>query len=181
MNSTNLFKYLFQILILLSVILISCGKDEAPKSSLILKDNLLYKENSNTPFTGRERALVEDKIVDYEVKDGLKHGEFKIFSEDGALEISGQIDSNRNVGKWSYYFPNGQIESEGYFVNDMPDGLWIWNYSDGKKKEEGNFLKGVRVGLWYQYDNNGEIVFEKNYDIKDSLSIEKDSSNFFKN
>ncbi len=181
MNLTNIYKYIFATLILLSAILFSCGNDEIPKSSLILKDNVLYKQDSNTPFTGRERALVENKIVEYEVKDGLKHGEFKIFSEEGVLEISGQLDSNRNVGKWSYFFPDGQIESTGYFINDMPDGLWIWNFPDGKKREEGKYLNGIRVGLWYQYDNNGDIVLENNYDIIDSLETEKDSSNFFKN
>lgn len=180
MNSTSHIKYLLKILILGSLVLISCGKDDTPKSTLVLKDNLLYKENSTTPFTGRERALVEDKIVEYEVKDGLKHGEFKIFTEDGVLEVSGKIDSNKNVGKWSYYFPDGIIESEGYFVNDKPDGLWIWNYPDGKKREEGNFLAGVRVGVWHQFDKNGEIVFEKNYDIIDSSDIENQSSDFFK-
>lgn len=151
------------------VIIISCGKDEKPKSTLIVKDNLLYKQGSNIPFTGRERAFVENKIVEYDVVDGYKHGEFKIFSEDGVLEIEGQLDSNRNVGRWKYYYANGQIESEGLFLNDLPYGLWRWNYPDGKKREEGNYSKGLRVGVWYQYDNNGKIIYVINYDTGDTL------------
>ena len=151
----------------------SCGKEEVPKSSLIIKDNLLYKEGSNVPFTGREKALVENKIIEYDVKDGLKHGDFKIFSAEGNIEIQGQIDSNRNVGKWQYFFSDGKIESEGYFNFDNPDGKWIWNYPDGKRKEEGDYENGIRVGIWYKYDARGKIIFEYNYDLGDST---KDST-----
>jgi antitoxin component YwqK of YwqJK toxin-antitoxin module len=168
MNSLKLLKHFFVIIILFSVVFAACGKEEIPKSSLIIKDNLLYKEGSNVPFTGREKALVENKIVEYDVKDGVKHGEFRIYSEEGNIEIKGQLDSNRNVGKWQYFYPNGEIESEGYFNLDHPDGKWIWNYSDGKRKEEGEYINGNRVGVWYQYDDNGKIIFEYNYELGDT-------------
>jgi antitoxin component YwqK of YwqJK toxin-antitoxin module len=174
-SKLHLFSLLFTLII--SLLFYSCTEKEIPKSSLILKDNLLYKQNSNIPFTGRERALVNDKIVEYDVKDGYKHGEFRIFSEDGIIEIQGQLDSNRNVGKWQYFHSNGQIESEGYFNNDRPEGNWVWNYPDGNKKEEGFYHNGERIGIWYQYNNNGEVIFEKNYDLDDSLDIKKDSTN----
>jgi antitoxin component YwqK of YwqJK toxin-antitoxin module len=179
MNSTKHHKISVLFFILFCSLFCSCGKEEIPKSSLEIRDNLLYKKNSNVPFTGRERALVDHKIIDYEVKDGLKHGKFRIFSEDGILEMEGQIDSNRNVGNWKYFYSDGKIESEGNFNLDRPDGKWIWNYPDGKKREEGNYQDGIRVGMWYQYDSNGEVISEKNYDLVDSLDSEIDSSNFF--
>jgi antitoxin component YwqK of YwqJK toxin-antitoxin module len=177
MNSVKLNNFPLLIFVLLSLLFLSCGKEEIPKSSLIVIDNLLYKRGSNVPFTGREKALVDNKIVEYDVKDGYKHGEFRIFSQDGKLEIQGQIDSNRNVGKWQYFYTIGEVESEGYFNYDRPDGKWVWNYPDGKKKEEGSYHDGERIGIWYQYDNNGEVIFEKNYDLDDSLTIKKDSTN----
>ena len=119
--------------------------------------------------------MVENEIVEYDVKDGYKHGEFRIFSKDGKLQMQGQLDRNRNVGKWQYFYPNGEIESEGYFVNDQPNGNWVWNYTDGKKREEGVYQNGERIGMWFQYNNNGEVIFEKNYDIKDTLTIERDT------
>lgn len=171
----------FLFLISITILSLSCGKEEIPKSTLIIKDNLLYKQGSNVPFTGRERALVENKIIEYDVKDGYKHGEFRIFSEDGALEMEGQTDSNRNVGKWKYFYSNGEIESEGNFVNDLPEGFWIWNYPDGKKKEEGHYKQGKRVGLWYLYDSSGNIILEKNYDQVDSIDIENKDSKLLDN
>ncbi|MDZ7624309.1 MAG: hypothetical protein U5J96_07695 [Ignavibacteriaceae bacterium] len=177
MNESKLQKLSLLFALIFSLLFYSCTKEEIPKSSLIVKDNLLYKQNSNIPYTGRERALVENKIVEYDVKDGYKHGEFRIFSEDGILEMQGQLDSNKNVGKWQYFYSNGEIESEGDFKNDRPDGIWVWNYPDGKKREEGFFQNGERIGMWFQYDNNGEVIFEKNYDLDDSLTIRKDTTN----
>jgi len=168
MNSIKLVKHFSVLIILFSIVFTACGKKEIPKSSLIIKDNLLYKRGSDVPFTGREKALVDKKIIEYDVKDGLKHGEFRIYSEEGNIEIQGQLDSNRNVGKWQYFYPNGEIESEGYFNLDHPDGKWIWNYSDGKRKEEGEYINGNRVGMWYQYDNNGKRISEYNYELGDT-------------
>ena len=177
MNEFKLHMLSLLFALIISLLFYSCTEKEIPKSSLILKDNLLYKQGSNIPFTGRERAMVENEIVEYDVKDGYKHGEFRIFSMDGKLQMQGQLDSNRNVGKWQYFYPNGEIESEGYFINNRPNGNWVWNYPDGKKKEEGFYQNGERIGMWFQYDNNGEIIFEKNFDLKDTLATERDTSN----
>ena len=156
--------------IFLFLFILSCAEQETPKSTLIVKDNLLYKRGSDVPFTGREKALVENKIVEYEVVNGFKHGEFKIYSADGLLEVQGQIDSNRNVGKWQYFFPNGELESEGFFVMDKPEGKWIWRYPDGKIKEEGLFENGERIGIWLEYDHDGDTIFKHNYDLDDSTN-----------
>jgi antitoxin component YwqK of YwqJK toxin-antitoxin module len=172
MNSFKI-HFIFSLIILFSTTLfLSCSEEEVPKSSLVVKDNLLYQEGSDVPFTGREKALVEDKIIEYEVKDGLKHGEFKIYSEEGMIQMKGQIDSNRNVGKWQYFYPNGEIESEGNFNYDRPDGKWIWKYPDGRIKEEGNYENGERVGIWVEFDHSGEVMSEYNYDLD---SIKTDS------
>jgi antitoxin component YwqK of YwqJK toxin-antitoxin module len=176
MNAADFKKLFFLFPVILSLLCLSCNKEEIPRSSLIIKDNLLYKIGSDTPFTGRERALVDNEIVEYDVKDGLKHGEFRILSEDGIIQMEGQIDSNRNVGKWKYFFSDGELESEGFFVDDMPEGKWVWYYPGGKIREEGNYQKGLRVGNWLQYSSNGSIIYEKNFSLEDSLSLSEDST-----
>ena len=171
MKSLKIHSIFTLTIIFSTTLLLSCSEEEVPKSSLIVRDNLLYKEGRDIPYTGREKAMVEDKIIEYDVKDGLKHGEFKIYSEDGMLQMKGQIDSNRNVGKWQYFYPNGAIESEGNFNYDKPDGKWTWKYPDGRIKEEGNYENGERVGMWFEYDHGGEIMSEHNYDY-DSLNTD---------
>jgi len=173
-NNLKSLSHLFPFLILL--IFVSCAKEEVPKSSLVVKDNLLYKRDSDIPFTGREKAVVEDRMIEYDVKDGYKHGEFKIYYLDGTPEMIGLLDSNRNVGKWQYFHPNGKLESEGNFNYDIPDGRWFWFDSKGNKIEEGIFENGKRVGVWIQYDSLGKIIFEKNYDMEDTLNLAEDST-----
>jgi len=168
-SNTNQILFL-TFLLVLSLLASSCVKEEVTKSSLELKNNLLYKRGSDVPFTGREKAKVEDKIIEYDVKDGYKHGDFILYFENGNVEMKGQLDSNRNIGKWSYYFPDETLESEGSFDLDLPDGKWIWNYPNGKIKEEGEYNDGVRIGIWRQYDENGKITFEHNYELNDAAS-----------
>ena len=153
----------------------SCSNEELPKSDLIIKENIIYKRGSSVPFTGKEKSIVDNKIIEYEIKDGLKDGEFRIYYADGTLEISGQLEKNINVGKWQYFYPDGEIESEGFFEEDEPEGKWLWYYRDGKIREEGSYQSGHRIGWWYQYDGNGEIIFKKNFDIEDSTSAIDDS------
>jgi len=170
-------KYFYLIIFLISIVFITCQdkEEKAPKPSLELKNNLLYEIGSDKPFTGREKALVNDKIIEYEVKDGIKHGEFIVYFENGNIEMHGRIDSNRNVGKWQYYFKNGNIESEGNFNFDKPDGKWIWYYPDGSRKEEGDYNNGVRTGVWYQFDSTGTVIDEHDYEIGESNTDSSDT------
>ena len=170
MKSVIFLKTFYIVVISFCLLITSCGKEERPKSSLIVRDNILYKEGSDVPFTGRERAFVENKIIEYDVKDGYKHGEFRIYSEEGNIEIQGQLDSNRNVGKWQYFYPDGILESEGFFNMDSPDGKWIWNYADGRIKEEGVYKNGIRIGMWFRYDSTGKVIYNHNYELADSVT-----------
>ena len=162
---TRLFHIPIFIVLSILVILPSCKKEE-----LVLKNNLLYERGSDVPFTGREKDTINNKVIEYDVKDGYKHGEYILYFENGNKEIQGQLDSNRNVGKWIYYFRDGKIESEGNFYSDQPDGKWIWNYPNGKRKEEGEYRNGVRIGNWIQYDDSGNVTLEHNYSLSDTLN-----------
>lgn len=168
-------KNFFVLIATVLFLFISCGKDETPKSDLIIKDNLIYKKGSNTPFTGREKARVEDKIIEYDIADGIKHGDFRLYYEDGTLQIKGQIDKNKNIGKWQYFYETGELESEGYFVDDLPEGRWAWFYVNGKLREEGSYHKGNRVGWWRQFDESGKLFFEKEFTPGDSSTVDEDT------
>jgi antitoxin component YwqK of YwqJK toxin-antitoxin module len=170
-NNVNILVAVFSVALII-VFYQACEKNDIPKSDLVVKDKLIYKRGSDTPFTGREKARVEDKIIEYDIVNGIKHGEFYLYYEDGTIQIKGKIDSNKNVDKWQYFYPNGEIESEGYFVNDRPEGRWTWFYADGKLKEEGSYHSGQRVGWWKQFDKNGNIIFENEFEMNDSLAAE---------
>ena len=155
---------------------LSCdeNKNDIPKSTLIIRDNIIYKIGSDIPYTGREKARIENKIIEYDVVDGLKHGDFRLYYESGIIEIKGQIDKNKNIGKWQYFYESGQIESEGNFVDDLPEGEWKWYYRSGDVREQGTMKGGKRVGLWKQFDASGNLTEENEFFESDSLNNEID-------
>ena len=160
-------KLFYLLLVLFTFNIIHCS-DEPGKSNLIIKDNIIYKRGDDKPFTGTERAKVEDKIIEYDIVDGIKHGKFKLYFSNGNIAASGQIDSNKNTGKWQYYYESGSLESEGIFVNDLPEGKWVWYYVTGILKEEGYYDLGKRTGIWKSFDEKGDLINETDFSLQDT-------------
>lgn len=155
---------LFSLLFIVTSI--SCKKPDAPLPEITIKDGLIYKQGEPKAYSGVIKDTVEGKIIEYNVIEGKKSGEFKTYFKNGQLEMIGQIKENLNQGKWTYYYQNGQVESEGIFKDDLPDGTWKWYYENGNLKEEGVYAEGNREGRWVIYDVNGKMseekLFEKN-------------------
>jgi antitoxin component YwqK of YwqJK toxin-antitoxin module len=171
------------LIIFVQFFILSCdnNNDDSMKSTLQLRDTLLYKTGSDLPFTGTEKARVENKVIEYDVVDGLKHGNFRVYYESGKIEVRGQIDKNKNIGKWKYFYESGQLESEGNFVDNLPEGEWKWYYRSGELREQGIIKGGKRIGLWKQFDTSGNVIEEIQIFESDSLSTETDSLQKFKN
>ena len=168
--------------IVLILLLLSCShNDEIPQSDLELRDTLIYKKDSNIPFTGREKSRIENKIIEYDVVNGMKQGDFLLYYESGKMEIKGHLDHNKNVGHWQYFYESGQVESEGLFVNNLPDGIWKWYNRSGTLREEGSYKNGQRFGTWRQYDETGNITKEKEFPGNDSTKVEEDYLEKLKN
>jgi antitoxin component YwqK of YwqJK toxin-antitoxin module len=164
----NLIKNVLLIIAIISFLfistaLLSCRKKEITHGDLTKIKGLLYKNGIKTPFTGREKAKLQGRIIEYNVVDGVKNGDFKISYSEGKPEIVGQMVNDKNEGHWKYYYESLQVESEGNFRNDLADGNWIWYYPDGKMKEEGNFIAGKRDGKWITYEENGKVSSEIKY------------------
>ncbi len=156
-------KFIFTSHIIIYIIILlffnSCGKkNKTNDKKFFVSDSLIYNNDSNELFSGVVVDTVNDQIIKYEVKNGLKNGFFKILSLNNILLISGNIKQNKNVGEWFYYYSDGSLESKGYFANDLPDSLWYWYYPDSTLKEKGLFSKGNRVGDWFSYNEKGKLV-----------------------
>jgi antitoxin component YwqK of YwqJK toxin-antitoxin module len=149
--------------VLLVFLLFSCSPKKNDKSGFSIKDNIVYRNDSNKPFTGLVKSKAEGKNFEYYVKDGLKNGEFKITFENGNIIMKGNIVNDKNEGKWVYYYPSGELESEGNFKYNKPDSIWAWYFPSGKVKEKGIFVNGLRDGNWKMYDELGNISMENEY------------------
>lgn len=121
------------------------------------RGGLFYIHGQSELFTGKIIDTVANKIMEYEVVDGKKNGEFKISSIEGKVEILGTLKDNLNVGQWCYYYTNGQIESVGNFENNLTEGKWTWYFENGKIKEIGYFKEGKKDGSWTIFDEKGNI------------------------
>jgi antitoxin component YwqK of YwqJK toxin-antitoxin module len=145
------------------VMLYSCQDVPQENSEIVIKDGLIFKQGELKPFTGHVKDTVQEKIIEYDALNGMKHGEFKTYFKNGKIEMVGQIKENLNQGKWKYFYQSGQIESVGNFSDDLPDGEWKWFYENGSIKEQGVFVKGSRERIWKAFSIDGTKTEEKIY------------------
>ena len=111
--------FFFVICVILLILPASCSnqnKEKKEKKQVTL-DSLIYDKDGKL-FTGRMKGEVNNKHIEYDVVNGKKDGEFRLYRENDTLEIEGQMKDNKNIGLWKYYYQNGQLESEGNFKND---------------------------------------------------------------
>ncbi len=176
-NSSIIFtKYInFAKIFLILLMIVSCAEKKEKQEILVMKDSLLYEINSDIPFSGLHKGKVNNSFIEYEVVNGVKQGTFKIYYEDGTIQMNGTMDKNKNVGKWQYFYKDGRLESEGNFVDDFPEGKWTWYYKNGNKKEEGSFNCGIRVGEWRFYNEEGNKDSSGFFELSDSVSGMLDS------
>lgn len=126
--------------------------------NIYIENGLIFKQGESKPFTGRILDTLNNKIVEYDVLNGLKTGEFCVSTLSGVFTVSGLLKENKNVGIWSYYYENGQLESRGNFRNDLPHGKWIWFYSNGTLKAEGSYVNGIQEGEWRSFNEQGMLT-----------------------
>ena len=165
---TSLLKY-FILFIFSSLLLIGC-KSYHSTHNIYTEEGLIFKEGEVAPFTGRILDTLNSQILEYEVRDGLKNGEFCLTSISGKVAVYGSIKNNMNVGKWKYFYGSGKLESVGGFRNDKPTGKWIWYYENGLVKEEGFFIEGYKIGRWSTYTNTGALTSVITYNKGDKVN-----------
>lgn len=170
----------FVSLIVIITPLVSNISNLEPKSfKIVVHDGLIYKQGDKLPYTGHIQDTLENKIVGYDVVNGLKHGEFFITTLEGNSSVSGFVEKNKNVGTWKYFYDDGRLESTGDFIDDKPQGKWTWFYKSGKVKSEGNYLSGKAEGRWIKYDEQGHlniIIFYSGGEIVSEVKFNLPSS-----
>jgi hypothetical protein len=145
------------LIILSSLFLISCGKEQNGRNYRIAEDGLIYKYGTNEFYTGLV-IDTSDIIITFEVVNGVKNGAFITYYPNGKYEKYGMINNDQNIGEWSYFYSNGQLESIGSFKKNKPSGKWISYYRDGKIKVEGTYKDGVQDGRWSYFNSKGKLT-----------------------
>lgn len=177
MNKITFFSFIIAIeIVVISILLIVLFSDsftsKSDSNKIIFEEEVIYSKDTDIPFTGRMLDTLDNKlIVDYNVVNGLKQGEFYLLKMDGSYAVLGHMNKNKNDGDWKYFYDDGQLECSGSFIDDKPSGKWIWYYKNGIMKCEGNYINGKPEGRWTKYDQKGNTITVVNYYYGEVVSL----------
>ena len=101
------------------------------------------------------------KEILVEVKDG-------VFTEwyPGKKQIKfqgGQDELGNRDGKWTFYAENGTELSFTLYDHGKKEGFSLVKYPNGRIHYRGEYQNDEMIGLWSTYDENGNLITEKEY------------------
>lgn len=179
-NKVKLFTQLiiaeiFIIITLISIFIIDSCIDNSNFDEIVISESsLIYSKDDSVPFTGKMQDTLYNKIIlEFNVVDGLKQGEFVMLTKEGNFAVQGYMNKNKNHGSWKYFYDNGRLECTGNFDNDRPTGKWTWYNESGTKKCEGIYINGKEEGRWLKYDEVGSPSLLINYSMGEIISMIK--------
>ena len=173
--------FIYLITATLSLVAYSISVDE---SELILKNNLWFKNNADSPFTGTVYRMMKNekkiigklfrgKKVEYweeinifiktegNYKNGKKEGEWIGWYHNGKHGYKGSYLNGEKEGEWIGWYENGQQSYKGKYNNGQKQSHWIYYYDGGQKSDEGQYFNDFEDGLWIYWYENGMKKYEK--------------------
>ena len=129
------FKFLFTSLIL---VVISCVK-KTNCDSLNYIDNFTLLKGKF--FTGECEKLYPSRKIysNQRYFNGLDHGRWKFYFENGNLKTEAHFSQGKRVGNWKFYYENGSLWKDYFYKNGKKDSIWRTFDEDGNLIEEVNF------------------------------------------
>ncbi len=119
------------------------------------------EENGLTPFT-----VYENKVpvaIGY-LKNEMPEGEWKFYSEKGALRTEGFFEEGKKSGFWKRYDANGNLTETNNFKNDELEGETRLYHSNGALHRLINLKEGKRHGELKEYSPAGALIDVSIYD-----------------
>ena len=145
----------------------SLGRSKIVVSSKQLKLNelegLVY--HNSVLFTGSAITYSSDVLVE-EIfyKDGLKHGSFKKWYQNGLLSYHCHFINGKQEGLAKSWWKNGNIRSESRYTDGVANGIQRQWYSTGEKFQELNLVNGREEGMQRTWRKNGKLY--NNYEAR---------------
>lgn len=118
--------------------------------------------------------------------NGKKEGNWVYYYENGKIQQKGSFRENIISGTWKLYYKSGVLKAEEYYRKGKLEGIIIeysetgeviskgnylagfkegdWFYYVGGFKEVGSFTLNFKNGDWVSYYDNGNILFEGEFD-----------------
>ena len=153
-----------------------------------------YHFESDIPYTGIGYKISDNTgniIIEKKFINGIYSGKYFEWWDDGASKVKGAFRNGLMHGRWKFYYENGDLSCSGSYdnanngflmngINGIPkkgkSGLWTFWSKKGKKTEEGYFRKGEQYGRWAFWDNKGKRYSgtKINYEISLDENVDKD-------
>jgi len=132
--------------------------------NLVIRDGLLFKKFTDTPFTGK---VVGETIAT--LQHGKPIGTILEFYKSGVLKGKFSVIDGFREGTTSYFWENGKIMSLRNFKKGKLDGLYVDYFQDGNIQTQSNWKEGTLEGLVLQYYLNGQLLRKGNFkeDVRD--------------
>ncbi len=140
------------------MLMLGCSSEPIDVDKLVEREGLLYKQFSESPFTGEviyldlnSQPYENEKLFMGKVSNGKKIGKWKYWHSNGQKKEEGTYKNGKLDGKMTKWFENGQKGYEGIFKDGKLHGLWTEWYENGQKKKEGTYKDGEQIGKtkWY--------------------------------
>ena len=135
--------------------------------------NIKYGENSE--IKDKEGNILCKKKIEekYEIKSGK--GFIKEFYENGNLAYEGEIKNGIKNGKGKIYDINGSLLFDGKLINGIKNGKGKEYDENRNLIFEGSFKNGkrMRIDVINQYNELGELIYKKDEDEENILSIKE--------
>lgn len=112
-------------------------------------------------------TLKTESIVASPGQDNIiKDGEYVQHYKNGVTKMRGMMKNGKRDGLWKSFYENGAPWSETTFKDGIKEGRTVTWFENEKKRYEGFYKNDAESGKWTFWDDKGNLVMEKNYDVK---------------
>jgi TonB family protein len=95
---------------------------------------------------------------------GKKRGKVTTKYPNGMKASQGKVKNYKKEGEWKYWSDEGALTKVEHYKNDIREGLSTSYYASGKKSEEGSYLDGKKDGAWLMWYSDGSYSSKLNFD-----------------
>jgi antitoxin component YwqK of YwqJK toxin-antitoxin module len=129
-------------------------------------EELAFFENDRltgvrTIFSPDGKEIIKETHV-----NGLYHGLYESYFDNGEIEQKGSYIKNSMSGIWEIFYPNGQLKESVTFSDNEENGPFKEFYENGIIKAAGEYKDGDNEhGILMLYDSTGVLVRKMNCDM----------------
>ncbi|MCE3280828.1 MAG: hypothetical protein K0S44_3019 [Bacteroidetes bacterium] len=120
----------------------------------------------NSDNSVQHDTIRDNKIVKSDKDSVINNGEYIQYYKNGVTKMRGMMKDGKREGVWKSFYETGSPWSETTFKNGKKNGKTTTWYENEKKRYDGFYIEDIESGKWIYWNEKGELVTEKNYDVK---------------